>query len=137
MGEGIQALQVEAEALCKSFVQGNVRGEWRVVSGAGMVVWEHRITNFLCLLGFFWGLAPHLPLSKQEHYERFGSQYVQLLQETRGRPRREEFMTKGTFSLDCFSFEMISSINESSPYPQTENVRRLEAFWKEYLFERK
>ena len=78
------------------------------------------------------GISPDYNL-----HERFGSQYVQFLQETRGRPRREEFMTKGAFSLDCFSFEMISSINESSPYPQPENVRRLEAFWKEYLFERK
>lgn len=53
MGEGIPAFQVEAEALCKSFVQGYVRGEWRVVSRAGMVVCEHRITN---LSLFSWGL---------------------------------------------------------------------------------
>lgn len=61
MGEAIQAFQVEAEALCKIFVQGNVRGEWRVVSGAGMVVCEHRITNLSLFAWVFWGFSTPPP----------------------------------------------------------------------------
>ena len=61
MGEAIQVFQVEADALCKIFVQGNVRGEWRVVSGAGMVVCEHRITNLSLFAWVFFGFSTPPP----------------------------------------------------------------------------
>lgn len=140
MGEGIQAFQIEAEALCKSFVQGYVGGEWRVVSRAGMVVCEYRITN---LSLFSWGL---LGFSTPPPTKQIGTLFTlceiwfpvcSVPAGNKRQAKKRRIYDKGTFPLDCFSCEMISSINESSPYPQTENVRRLKAFWKECLFERK
>lgn len=116
VGEGIPG---HSRAPRGSFVQqhrqGHHEGEWgghqAAIRGC-----EDSITSSSWFVWDFSGLAPRNPLvlGKLGHwspYERLGSQYAQFLQEARGRPRRVGFRTKGTLPLDCFSFEMMSSIN--------------------------
>jgi hypothetical protein len=91
--------------------------------------WKGRITN---LSWFAWALyrfsilgPPQFRLNWDDWppYLSFGIQWAQFIQETRSWPGRVKSIMKDMFHLDTSAFGMLSFLNESSLYPQTENIR--------------